>query len=779
MSEPPQKGDWIITTSLKVEDRTITLNGNLVIKGNGRLTLERTTLKVNSGFDGQYKISVEAGGSMYIYGSAITAANQEHRFAFVVSGSAFEMENSELHGVGWQGGKFEFVGDEVKGLLIKTPGAVLENNIISGNFIGTILRGDKITLKGNEFNSNDYQALYIASSGNTITGNRFHHATTFDSVIVTMDRSHNNTITDNTFVQKPLLRWQNMGGISAWHSWNNVIADNTMDVDWPVGMVSSSNNVIRNNTFTVREVAVWLRAGVNNRIENNDIQLMGSVRFGILLIYAHENIVAGNKIWGASRGGYGILYLDHSDRNRLLNNQVSVPVRMSSVFLLASEDNWISGNQISDGEIGLFLFYQADGNKIFGNSIASAQNAVTIDGSSGNLIYQNNLSYQKGAPYDNGANRWDSDGRGNYWKTYQGKDSNGDGIGDTPYSLVPAGEDKYPAIKPVEVKALPVPETKPVSFAQGPQFTDVNTIVVKGEKVIESQTFVIEAGGIYVEPTGSLVIRDSTLVLGGKGLVNVEARGGGSIRIERSIIKAAEDGYGFQLIVGQDSTLVMKDSELHDASWNIGGGLFVERAKSAVIANSVITGSQAGVYLGHVGSARVVNSTFKGTYQGIFVDTSSNVIVEGNTVDGFIQSGVDMMDWEEARDVMVANNTILNGWGTGMIITSNSLVENNRIESSPSGISIKGDNNIIRGNSILNSGGGLWADGKNNLIYQNNLFSGQAGDNGSGNRWDDGSKGNYWSNYTGKDANGDGIGDTPYTVPPNGVDRYPLTKRFE
>jgi hypothetical protein len=40
--------------------------------------------------------------------------------------------------------------------------------------------------------------------------------------------------------------------------------------------------------------------------------------------------------------------------------------------------------------------------------------------------------------------------------------------------------------------------------------------------------------------------------------------------------------------------------------------------------------------------------------------------------------------------------------------------------------------------------------------------------------WDDGSVGNYWSDYTGKDYNEDGIGDTPYIIDANNKDNYPI-----
>jgi hypothetical protein len=44
--------------------------------------------------------------------------------------------------------------------------------------------------------------------------------------------------------------------------------------------------------------------------------------------------------------------------------------------------------------------------------------------------------------------------------------------------------------------------------------------------------------------------------------------------------------------------------------------------------------------------------------------------------------------------------------------------------------------------------------------------------------WDNGEEGNYWDNYNGTDANGDGVGDTPYLIDVLNMDRYPLMQSY-
>ncbi|MHA1293201.1 MAG: NosD domain-containing protein, partial [Promethearchaeota archaeon] len=89
------------------------------------------------------------------------------------------------------------------------------------------------------------------------------------------------------------------------------------------------------------------------------------------------------------------------------------------------------------------------------------------------------------------------------------------------------------------------------------------------------------------------------------------------------------------------------------------------------------------------------------------------------------------------------------------------------------------DYNNITDNLIINNnrfGANIaTSDCGHNLFYKNNFTNNgvNAIDNSPNNNWDNGSYGNYWSNYSGRDINDDGIGDKPYNW--NGVvDNYPI-----
>jgi len=115
-----------------------------------------------------------------------------------------------------------------------------------------------------------------------------------------------------------------------------------------------------------------------------------------------------------------------------------------------------------------------------------------------------------------------------------------------------------------------------------------------------------------------------------------------------------------------------------------------------------------------------------------------------------------------AEDTTIAHNEIMNNGWNGITLKSGCkgtrIFENTISDNFYAGIGI--------------------SEASNNYIYHNTFQTNryQAYDDAT-NVWDDGypSGGNYWDDYTGSDADGDGIGDTPYVIPDGiNTDRYPL-----
>lgn len=235
-------------------------------------------------------------------------------------------------------------------------------------------------------------------------------------------------------------------------------------------------------------------------------------------------------------------------------------------------------------------------------------------------------------------------------------------------------------------------------------------------------------------------------------------------------------------------------------------GLFVSDSYQNHVENNTVNGRPL-VYL-----EDAPNQTIADAGQVILV-RCENVRVEGLNL---YRTNVGVELWETRNSAICGNNitnneygiwlclshnnsmignTITNNWhGILLVSSSNNNISVNTITNNIYGIDFEGGSgNSLIGNNIKNNVCGIFLiieSPHKNKIYHNNFEDNEEHVNINGaNVWDDGypSGGNYWSNYTGVDEKSgpnqnqpgsDGIGDTPYIIDEDNMDRYPLMARF-
>jgi parallel beta-helix repeat protein len=232
------------------------------------------------------------------------------------------------------------------------------------------------------------------------------------------------------------------------------------------------------------------------------------------------------------------------------------------------------------------------------------------------------------------------------------------------------------------------------------------------------------------------------------------------IYLEGVTDQVLENGEAGQILLENCQNITVKN---YDFSNIPKGGVQLLRTNSSEISN--YTGS---IYLEH----SFYNSITGSDCVEIELYKSSNNTITRNTVtnsEGLdYSSGITL--YSSNYNNITENNITQNHLSGIKLDTSRyNFIAYNNLTYNAHGINLQeySSNNTIYGNNVAhNYNSAMYVqDASDNLLFANNFFANnhQIGGWNSENDWDNGTIGNYWSDYNGTDENKDGIGDSPHS----------------
>jgi nitrous oxidase accessory protein len=194
--------------------------------------------------------------------------------------------------------------------------------------------------------------------------------------------------------------------------------------------------------------------------------------------------------------------------------------------------------------------------------------------------------------------------------------------------------------------------------------------------------------------------------------------------------------------------VVVENNLIHDAR-----DVVVWYSENVILRGNTIEAGRYGVHLMYCDGAQIENNTLRNNSVGVYTMYSNHVTLRGNDIRGQRGPSGYGLGFKDADYVDVTDNVIVDN-RAGMFIDGTPF--------SPQGYghftqNILAFNDVgiilltaVRGNTF-----------ENNTLWENiEQVALQGGGKPGDNLW----QGNYWSDYTGFDADGDGVGDSPYAA---------------
>ncbi len=315
------------------------------------------------------------------------------------------------------------VGMEIYSVRPGSDNAILENEVVNSSVGMQIKNFVNTSIVGNRIISNTF-GLGLGVGSDSIAKNNMMINNTYGFRAFNVEAVNVDVDTSNTVNEKPIIYWVN--------EHDKTVPDGVCYV----AIIRCTGITVNNLDLGGNLEGVFLGSSTNSTITNNKLS---ECLFGINLDASSNNTISGNTI---------------------TRNENGIQLRWSSL------NNNIWGNDITANTVtGVYLADSAE-NKILENNIANSERGVYTEYCGTNIIHHNNFVNNTkqwsdvgfapwSIPLTISISVWDDGKQGNYWNDYTGTDSNGDGIGDTPYIVGTNNTDRYPLLKSVAIPRVP------------------------------------------------------------------------------------------------------------------------------------------------------------------------------------------------------------------------------------------------------------------------------------------------------------------------------------
>jgi parallel beta-helix repeat protein len=328
--------------------------------------------------------------------------------------------------------------------------------------------------------------------------------------------------------------------------------------------------------------------------------------------------------------------------------------------------------------------------------------------------------------------------------------------------------------------------------------TDGNTIIVRDgtyiENVVVNKRLTIQSengsGLTTVQPVEGYYTPIFKLTVDYVNISGFTVNGLGPLTYDPDWVgKALSDG----IAIDHSNHCTITENTALGCAYGIHVGWYTNN--NTVSQNNCSWNRDHGIKLDYASDNTISHNICRGTWHDDNIDltgSTNNVISNNICIDG-LDDGIYL--WSGSSGNLIVNNTCENNAESGIhSFDGGNIVSNNTCRGNGiAGINLVSANsgNIVTYNTVVNNSYGLGIGGSNGIIYLNNIIDSVG--SSEGNTWNstelllyayNGTTytnylGNYFSDYTGNDTDGDGIGDTPFSIEGTQYDYRPLMEPFE